>query len=359
MTIVTASAAPITIGRVTDTTGVWGDTVRQTSHATLAHSPEWFTAIKRAYGHEPMYLAGEDEDGSRGVLPAFIVRRPFFGTVVTSMPFLDGGGPSATSQALDLRLAEGLVSEARRIGASSVEMRCTRRLPVPDQPLEHKVNLALALPSDPDVLWRTFDKSVRNQIRKAEKAGVSIDFGGATNLDAFYDAFAARMRDLGSPVHAPGFLRAVVGMFGTRARVVLARKGDVTVGGLIALAFKTTLVVPWAASLKEHFALCPNMLLYWETIRTACLDGFDRFEFGRSTRDSGTYRFKRQWGAVEEPLFWYTIPTSRSVGGVLLDPATGDSDPAARAALLSKMWQRLPLSLTRQLGPRIRRYLIQ
>ena len=356
----TTMHSAITITPVTDPTGAWRDTVGQMTDASLAHSPEWFSAIKQAYGHEPMYLAAEDETGSRGVLPAFIVRRPFFGTVVTSMPFLDSGGPSADSPAIDLHLVERLLGEARRAGASSVEIRCSRRLPVAARPLEHKVNLALPLASDPDVLWRSFDKSVRNQIRKAEKAGISIEFGGAAHLDRFYDAFAARMRDLGSPVHAPRFLRAVVESFGPRARVALARKGDVTVGGLIALAFKTTLVVPWAACLKEHFALCPNMLLYWETIRTACLAGFDRFEFGRSTRDSGTYRFKRQWGANEEPLFWYTVrlkpDTTNGAERVLSDPPTG---PRGSAAVFSKVWQRLPLSVTRQLGPRIRRFLIQ
>jgi hypothetical protein len=94
------------------------------------------------------------------------------------------------------------------------------------------------------------------------------------------------------------------------------------------------------------------MLLYWETIRTACLEGHRRFEFGRSTRDSGTYRFKVQWGAREEPLFWYTIPIAphrrqpRSNGG-------------NGAVLLAKAWQRLPLIATRHLGPRVRKYLTQ
>src|SRR5207245_9031035 len=51
-------------------------------------------------------------------------------------------------------------------------------------------------------------------------------------------------------------------------------------------------------------------LLYWETLKAACADGVGRFDFGRSSRNSGTYRFKVQWGAREEPLYWYTIPIS-------------------------------------------------
>jgi len=210
--------------------------------------------------------------------------------------------------------------------------------------------MTLPLPADAGRLWSQLDKSVRNQIRKAERSGLSIEFGGAQNLGAFYDTFVVRMRDLGSPVHGSGFLRAVLESFGDRARIALVRKGSTPVGGLIALSFKDRLVVPWATCLQDYFALCPNMLLYWATLRAACVEGFRRFDFGRSTRDSGTYRFKSQWGAQEEPLFWYRIP---------IDPRR--QAPASSAArgevLLSKMWQHMPLSLTRRLGPPIRKYL--
>jgi CelD/BcsL family acetyltransferase involved in cellulose biosynthesis len=94
------------------------------------------------------------------------------------------------------------------------------------------------------------------------------------------------------------------------------------------------------------------MLLYWETIRAACRDGFGRFDFGRSTRRSGTYAFKRQWGALESPLFWYTIPirgrVSRNAGR-----------PGRTPERLAGLWRRLPLSWTRRVGPHLRKYLVQ
>jgi CelD/BcsL family acetyltransferase involved in cellulose biosynthesis len=189
-------------------------------------------------------------------------------------------------------------------------------------------------------------------VRKAEREGVTIAAGGADHLAAFYDVFAARMRDLGSPVHARRFLGAVVEAFGPRARIVLARRGGETIGGLIAIRFKDRLTVPWAACLERYFSLCPNMLLYWDTLRTACAEGIRHFDFGRSTRGSGTYRFKRQWGAREQQLFWYTIPLrpeSREAGHAV---ARG-GDFAAKA------WRCLPLAVTRQLGPHIRKYLTQ
>jgi serine/alanine adding enzyme len=329
----------------------WRQAVGVSPAARLGHAPEWLTVIARAYAHAPLYLTGSGDDGSYGVLPAFVVRRPLLGTVVTSMPFLDSGGPCSTSTAIDAALVARLVEEGRQRGARLVELRSASRLPIDAEPQESKVNMTLVL-DDPAAVWRGVGKGVRNQIRKAERAGLSVEYEGAAALASFYDTFAARMHDLGSPVHGLAFLWEVIDAFGPRARVALVKKGNATIGGLIALRFNDRVVVPWASCLKEYFAFCPNMLLYWETIRAACADGCTRFDFGRSTRHSGTYHFKRQWGAQEEPLYWYRIPVStcrrRSEA---VAPAPGE--------WLARMWQHLPLSVTRHIGPQIRRYLIQ
>ena len=336
----------------TDAGTTWRRIVEGSPDASLAHAPEWLPIIQRTYGHDPVYLTAEDDDGGRAVLPAFVVRRPFFGAVVTSMPFLDSGGPCGSSPGLKRILIEHLIAEARRIGAKSIELRSSQALDIGGRLADHKVNMTLPMPEDVDRLWRHMDKDVRNQIRKAERSGLTIESGGVERLAPFYDIFAVRMRDLGSPVHATGFLAAVLAHFGSRARVLIALKGRLPVGGLITIAFKDRLTVPWASCLKEYFPLCPNMLLYWETLRRACVEGVRRFDFGRSSRDSGTYRFKAQWGAREDPLFWYTIPTSA---------ASADTRAGrwSRVAFLSRTWQHLPLSQTRQVGPRLRGFLIQ
>ena len=332
--------------------GAWRRRVRDLRDSHLAHSPEWAAVIHHAYGHEPLYLAVDDGPGRSGVLPAFIVRRPLFGAAITSMPFLDGGGPCSSSPAVEDGLVESLIAEARRLGARVLELRCSRRLNIAWEPAEHEVNLTLLLPSNAGQLWRQLDGGIRNQLRKAERSGLSVEFGGAEQLEAFYSILAIRMRELGSPVHDRAFFRAIVREFGAQARVALVRKGATPVGALLALGFRDTLTVPWASCLSDYRTLCSNMLLYWETIRTACMEGFRRFDFGRSSRGSGTYRFKRQWGAIESPLFWYTIPLRGRA-------RTSAPEDGWLGKYLPQAWRRLPLTLTRGFGPRIRRYLIQ
>ena len=219
--------------------------------------------------------------------------------------------------------------------------------------MEHKVNLVLPLAvgrrhacGDGSTAASATRSGRRND------AGLSIDVGGREQLDAFYGVFAARMRELGSPGARAPFFAAIFDAFGELARASSScSKGETPIGGLMALAVETPRV-PWAACASEIRALCPNMLLYWETLRAACADGFRRFDFGRSTRDSGTYRFKRQWGAEEEPLFWYTIPIGRRVS---LPTGKG----GRTATRLVGLWRHLPLSFTQRVGPHVRKYLVQ
>jgi serine/alanine adding enzyme len=329
----------------------WREVVESSCDASLAHAPEWCSVIPSAYGHDPLYLSGEDEAGRRAVLPAFIVRRPVAGRIVTSMPFLDSGGPCGDAR-IGSALVDRLIAEAGRLRADAVDIRCAQRLPIDVDPLEHKVNMVLPLADAPDQLWSALSSTVRNQIRKAERSGLTVTRAGRNALPAFYSIFAVRMRELGSPVHGLKLFEAMLDAFGSRGQLMVVRKGDAAVGGLIALSFKDTVFVPWASCLKEYFTLCPNMLLYWETIRSACVAGYRRFDFGRSTRGGGTYKFKQQWGAKDQPLFWYTV--SRRQRRVSTIPESRNTP-----GLLGELWQRLPLALTRQVGPHLRKYLIQ
>ena len=87
------------------------------------------------------------------------------------------------------------------------------------------------------------------------------------------------------------------------------------------------------------------MGLYWALIERAANEGLRRFNFGRCTPESPTHIFKRQWGAVDEPLWWYA---GRGMG-----EARTPSPDSAKFRLAVRVWQRLPLAITNALGSRI------
>jgi hypothetical protein len=124
-----------------------------------------------------------------------------------------------------------------------------------------------------------------------------------------------------------------------------------SVGGLVAIRYARAVTVTWASTLRNERRRCPNNLIYWEAIRWAIAGGAQQFDFGRSPRDSGTYRFKRGWGAVERPLTWLRL----SPDGEPLSSSGPDGSPLLQ--LLSSAWTRLPLPIASALGPRVRRFL--
>jgi hypothetical protein len=120
-------------------------------------------------------------------------------------------------------------------------------------------------------------------------------------------------------------------------------------GGMFLVRHRDTLSDPWASSLRRYIDACPNQVLYWEAIRLALRSGLARFDFGRSQWNSGTFRFKAQWGARPAPLYYqYVLAPGRRAPSVV--------HQKEGFALAVKLWQRLPLGLAGWIGPRARRF---
>jgi FemAB-related protein (PEP-CTERM system-associated) len=285
-----------------------------------------------------------------GILPLTVVRSMLFGKSLVSLPFVDYGGICADDEDTESRLfqAAAQILTDHRLDCLDLRQRRPTRIKLPFQQL--KVTLVLALLEDSDRMFGEFDGKLRNQIRKAFKSGLSVSWCGADGLDGFYEVFAANMRDLGSPVHSRKFFRAILREFPESSKILLVKKDQDVIGGGLCLCFKDSLLVPWASSRRASFTLGPNNLLYWEAIRWGCSNGYKLFDFGRSSLGSGPYHFKKQWGAKEEPLYWQTLVRNGQTA-VNLRP----DDP--KYQWLVQSWRRLPVALSKFIGPLLRKRL--
>jgi FemAB-related protein (PEP-CTERM system-associated) len=207
--------------------------------------------------------------------------------------------------------------------------------------------MLLELPESAEVLRKSLEGRVRNQIKQAISAGLTVEEGGRDKLDDFYKVFARNMRDLGTPVYPPRFFDAFLALFGDAARIYVARHPNGRpVAGALALSDRGRTEVPWASSIRDYNPLRPNNILYWTMLERAIERGESTFDFGRSTEGGGTYRFKAGFGAKPHRFYWhYWLPE----GGAL--PGLNPDNPKFKFAI--KMWRLLPVPLTRLLGPRI------
>jgi FemAB-related protein (PEP-CTERM system-associated) len=263
------------------------------------------------------------------------------------MPFLDDGGICADTSEVAVELVNRALDLRRTMGAVALDLR-HRQSSGLDLPRHgSKVTLRLELAHDSKAMWKGFDAKLRNQIRKAQKSGLTVSWTGIDGLDDFYDAFAENMRDLGSPVHGRRFFTAVLEEFGEGARLALVRQGSLAVAGGLCLTFGDTLLMPWASSIRGYRWACPNSLLYWEVLRRGSEKGLRWFDFGRSTPGGGTYRFKKQWGAVEATLHWQRVAEA----DMTLPSEEGEGRLYRLAA---GVWKRLPVGVATMVGPVLR-----
>ena len=322
----------------------WDRYVESRSDGTLGHAAAWSRALRAGYGIETVYLQARDESGAiRGVLPLAWFRSLAGRRGLVSLPFVDAAGvladdASAERALLDAALAFGHELELRQRTPLSA-------VPVGPGP---RVDLHLPIGGGPEACWRALPAKVRNQTRKATKQGLTLASDDRDLVGAFHRLHCAGMRELGTPPHSERFLRAVAEAFGTRARAVIASDGGRPVGGLVAIHFASAVTIPWASTLRSEQSRCPNQLVYWEALRWAEETGAKEFDFGRSPRDSGTWRFKRGWGALERPLYWIRFDRA---GAASVAGSSGDS---ALLQALGRVWSRLPPGMCERWGPALR-----
>lgn len=344
------SASDGTLAVTTATSGaMWDTRVASRREATIYHRWAWKGIFEDGFGQRTRYLVATRDGSVVGGLPLVAFESPLFGRYAVSLPFVNYGGlvgdDGAVRQAL---VTEGL-DWARQERLRYLELRHVEPLASPWPARRHKVAMHLALPSTEEALWTALDRKVRNQIRKAEKSGLTIESGGPSLVRDFYDVFARNMRDLGTPVYGRRFFDLVVRRLADASRVFVLRLGRQPVAASITLADRGVMEVPWASSLRQVNDRAPNMLLYWTMLRAAIGDGCRRFDFGRSTPGGGTFRFKEQWGARPLPLVW------EYAGLAGAPPDLSPSNPKFRAAIA--VWRRLPVLVTTALGPRVARHL--
>jgi len=328
----------------------WSGYLLRHEEATLMHDPRWGLAMRETYGNRPYYLTAWRGTAVVGILQLVLQKSLLFGTHLSSLPYFDASGiladDSASAEAL-LVEAETLRTETK---AKWVELRQTESLPGELPRREGKATLRLTLPAEPDALWDALKSKVRSQVRKPQKEGLTLHGDGDATLNEFHAVYVRNMRDLGSPPHGKRFFEVIRDHFGDSVHLFTVRQEDTPLAASFTLTDARAMRVPWAASDWRFRKVGANMLLYWGMLKDGCVRRAPCFDFGRSTRDSGTHRFKRQWGAEELPLHWhYLVPEGDS-------PPERDPD-SPKYRFLIGAWQRLPLFAARLIGPRLIRNL--
>ena len=326
----------------------WNRYVMQSDDSSCYHLIGWKDVIEKTFGHKTFYLLAQDDDSNIvGLLPLVQLKSKLFGNYMVSMPFFNYGGVCADSD----HIRDNLIRDAERLalkhGAEHIELRHAARFNTSLPVKTTKVSMMLDLPPSADDLWHGFSSKLKSQIRRPVKEGMYANFGRDDELDSFYSVFSTNMRDLGTPVYSKKFFRNILDTFPEESQIcTIYSKDAAPVASGFLMGFKKHLEIPWASSIRSYNKLSPNMLLYWDSLKFACEKGYRAFDFGRSTKGEGTYRFKKQWGSKPVQLYWYY--GMKNEGSL---PELNPDNPKYKLAI--RLWKKMPVNLTRIIGPSI------
>ncbi len=317
--------------------------------ALAGHNPNWIAAISAGLKHTPVVLAHRNAGGEvDGVLPLVRVESWLFGKFLVSLPYLNTGGVWATNQRAAAELVSAACDLADKLDVRYLELR--HEIPVVHEKLtvnrEDKVHMRLALPQSEQELDASFKSKLRSQIKKTHEHGLQVQWGGRELLSRFYAVFAINMRDLGTPVFSKNLFAQILHAFPDTAELcVVSKEQHAVAAGLLIHYPGERTEVPSASSLRSYNWTGANMWMYRQMLGRAIERGSPQFDFGRSSQGSGTYRFKAQWGAAPHAAVWqYYVRKGRAED---LRPSSPQNQR------LVKLWQKLPLSVSRWLGPSI------
>lgn len=325
----------------------WADYVADRGQMSLSRHPAWLLVLRQGLAHEPYCIEATSGGRTVGLLTLALLRSRLFGRFLVSLPYLNVGGVLADDDSIAAALVDRAVELADRQDVRYLELRHENPLehPALTHRLTSKVHLRLELPQTSEPLWGGFKPKVRNQVRKGQKQELTVQWGGEELLGAFYDVFARNMRDLGTPVFPRSLFRAVLTRFPERAELCVVRLQRRAVAAAMLIHGDGMTEVPSASSLRPFNWTNANMLMYWQLLDRAIERRQRVFDFGRSSETSGTFAFKSQWGARPHPAVWQYYLRRGTIGDMRPDNR--------RYRLMIRLWKRLPVAVTRLIGPPI------
>src|SRR5579864_846305 len=340
----TLQVCPYDEARVAD----WDEFVARQPSATFFHLLGWRRAVEKEFGFEPHYLVARDAGRIVGVLPLFLVSNPIQGRSLISSPFAVYGGICADHEAAASCLREAACQMAREERVQYLELR-ERNAAV--DPAFHTKELYVAfdqeLPENPDRLIQGFPRDTRYMIRRAQKEGLRSTFD-LQYLEKFYDIYAYSVRHLGTPVFSLRWIRTLVDEFKDAAELTMVWYGEHAIAGVLSFRFRDWILPYYGGSLPEGRRFAANNFMYFEVMKHARETGLRFFDFGRSKIGTGAYAFKSQWNMREHALPYQFLLVERKDM-----PNFSPANPRFQAAI--SLWKRVPLPITKMLGPALLR----
>jgi len=321
----------------------WDGFVREHPAGSPFHLQAWRRTIEESFGYRPMYLLAEEGDKVRGVLPLFYVKNVLVKRALISTPFAVYGGILADSAQAAHALRNAAEELGRDLGVQHIEFRNAHLEQCVGEPnINGYVSFTQQIGPDQDAILEAIPRKTRAMVRKALKLGFNAQV--TRDLGAFETLYSKNLRRLGTPCFPHKYFEALLRHFGPSVFIHEYELDGKVVSAVLTFSFRDQILPYYGASDLKFNSSAPNNFMYFNLMQWGGLNGYRIYDFGRSRRHSGSYEFKAHWGMVERTLPYEMVLVRRKEL-----PNFSPANPKYQLAI--RIWQKLPLAVTRAVGP--------
>jgi hypothetical protein len=326
----------------------WQQLLEAAPSSTLYHRPFWIELLSRAYGLS-FWLATIHQNQKARAGCLFARSHNPFRRRFVSLPFSDTCPPLATDVDAANELLDALIAE--NMPGAAYEIRGIEGA-APWRTAECFANWRLDLDRPIASIAGALASNFRRNLQRSQQQGIKIEHGsGIGYVERFYALQLESRRVFGLPPQPWQFFKLTQQIFGRDGSLAvwIASQNGKDVSSAIFLRDRDVAYYKWGARLPGHQSSA-NHLLFWNAIEELVSQRARAIDLGRADiRNQGLARFKKELGAIAEPLPYSFYP--RVPARVSPEVLTGTD------RFVAKVWTRMPTAATRVLGGVIYRFL--
>lgn len=325
-----------------DTKQQWDEFVLAHPDGEFFHLSGWQHILEQVYCHPCWFYFVEQQGRILGLLPLAQIKSWLFGNKLISLPF----SVSAGILSIDPDASRLLLEQAKTLGESlkvdCIELRHRRETLSDWLTKPSHENFACELAATPEQILASIKKKQRAVVRQSLVNDLSYQI--EMSVEPFYSIYSESVRNLGTPVFAKSYFQALLSTFPANTDILTVLSNGKPVSSVMSFYFKDQVMPFYGGGTPLARDLKSNDYMYYQLMCHAAQKGMKHFDFGRSKLGSGAHAYKKHWGMTPKPLFYEScLVKSQTL------PNISPNNP--KYQLFIKAWKKLPLPISRALGP--------
>ncbi len=291
----------------------WSEFVKTHPQGNIFQTPEMYDVYKGTKRYDPLVVGVASDAGDLlAVLLSVVQREPLSIVSGLTARSIIWGGPlvkkddaDATRAILqaydDLAGRNAIYTQVRNLWDTGGQ-----RAVFEDEQYayERHLNIIVDISKSEDVLWKEVHSKRRNEIRRAQREGTSVqELVELSDIERAYEILTEVYRHAKLPMADKTMFMTAFEVLrpAGMCRYFGSYNSGNLVGVMCLLAYKGCLYDWYAGSLRHYLNKYPNDLLPWEVFRWGREHGYACFDFGGAgvpDKDYGVRDYKKKFGGM-------------------------------------------------------------